>query len=279
MRLGGPIFTEYNSPDEWVAAVKALGYGAAYCPVGLDAGEAEIQAYADAAATNDIVISEVGAWSNPISPDPEARREAIAKNIRALALADKIGARCCVNIAGSRGEDWDGPHPDNFAEPTFALIVETTREIIDAVQPERTFYTLETMPWIFPDSPDSYQRIIEAVDRPQLAVHLDPVNMISSPRRYYNNGAFLRECFEKLGPYIQNCHGKDIRLEGELTVHLNEVRPGLGELDYRVFLTELDKLDPDVALMLEHLKMPEEYNQAAVYVRSVAAELGLAFKS
>jgi hypothetical protein len=31
-----------------------------------------------------------------------------------LALADEIGSLCCVNISGSRGSQWDGPHPDNL---------------------------------------------------------------------------------------------------------------------------------------------------------------------
>jgi len=46
--------------------------------------------------------------------------------------------------------------------------------IIDAVQPTRTFYTLETMPWMYPDSPQSYLRLLQAVDRRQFAVHFAP---------------------------------------------------------------------------------------------------------
>ena len=59
-----------------------------------------------------------------------------------------------------------------------------------------------------------------------ISVHLDPVNMICSPQRYFNNAAFLRECFAKLGPYIKSCHAKDILLRDTLTVHLDEMRPG-----------------------------------------------------
>jgi sugar phosphate isomerase/epimerase len=153
MRFGGPIFDEYSNPSKWIAAVQRQGYRAVYCPVGLDAAADEIAAYARAAAEADIVIAEVGAWSNPICRDETARQAAIEKNKRALALADEIGARVCVNIAGSRAEQWDGPHEDNFSRDTFDLIVETVRDIIDTVQPRRAFYALETMPWIFPIRP------------------------------------------------------------------------------------------------------------------------------
>jgi sugar phosphate isomerase/epimerase len=275
MRLGGPVFEHYTNPDEWVKALRKLGYRAAYTPVGDDATDDTIQAYARAAQEADIVIAEVGAWSNPLSPDDKTRREAIALCQRRLAQAEAIGARCCVNITGARGEQWDGPYPDNLTPATFDLIVDTVREIIDAVQPTRTFYTLETMPWMYPDSVDSYVALVKAIDRKQCAAHLDPVNLICSPQRYFNNADLLRESFAKLGPIIKSCHAKDISLSGKLTTHLDEVRIGLGALNYHVFLQEMNKLAPDTPLMLEHLPAATDYDQAAAHVRKVAAELGL----
>jgi sugar phosphate isomerase/epimerase len=271
MRLGGPVFEDTSTPEKWVQAVNKLGYRAADCPLGPDASDDEVQAYSRAARDADIVIAEVGAWSNPLADDEEQRRDALEKCRRGLDLADRIGARCCVNIAGSRGAQWDGPHPDNLSEETFEMIVETTRAIIDAVQPRRSFYALETMPWIFPDSPESYLRLIQAIDRPQFCVHLDPVNMINSPARLFDNAAFLRECFRLLGPHIRCCHAKDIVLRDQLTVHLDEVRPGQGALDYATFLRELNALDPDTPLILEHLPAAEDYHLAAAFVRGVAA--------
>ena len=92
-----------------------------------------------------------------------------------------------------------------------------------------------------------------AIDRPQFAVHLDPTNLINSPAKFYDNAGLLRECFAKLGPHIRCCHAKDITLANELTVHLAEAIPGQGALDYRVLLTELDRLDPDTPILVEHL--------------------------
>jgi len=274
LRLGGPTFEKFDGPDAWVKAVRKLGYSAAYCPVGAKVKDDVIKAYARAAKKADIIIAEVGAWSNPISPDEKTRREALEKCRSQLALADRIGANCCVNISGSISEDWAGPSPKNLTEETFDIIVETTRSIIDDVKPTRTFFTLETMPWAYPDSPDSYLHLLKAIDRKQFAVHLDPVNLICSPQRYFKNGRLIRECFRKLGPNIKSCHAKDILLSTKLTTHLDEVRPGLGGLDYAVFLRELSKI-PHIPLMLEHLPNAEEYRLAATHVRSVAKSIGL----
>jgi len=275
MRLGGPIFEEFTDPDGWVAALKRLGYSAAHCPLRADAGDDEVAAYVRAAQAADIVIAEVGAWSNPISDDEAVRREALANCKRQLALAERVGARCCVNIAGSRSRRWDGPDERNFSAETFERIVATVREIIDEVAPARTFYTLEPMPWVPPDSPASYLELIRAIDRRQFAVHLDPANMITSPRRYYDNTAFLRECFAELGPYIRSVHAKDVLMVEEFNVNIRQVAPGAGRLDYRVFLEEMDRLGPDVPLITEHLETPEQYAQAAAHIRAVAAEVGV----
>ncbi len=276
IRLGGPVPGTFSDPAEWIKAVRSLGYSAAYCPVQPGISGDKIRAFREESVKNNILISEVGVWNNMLDPDESKRKEALEKNIISLQLADEIGAKCCVNISGARGEIWDGPYPGNYTRETFDMIVATVRRIVDEVKPSKAFYTLEPMPYMLPDSPDTYLDLIRAVDRKQFAVHLDPVNMISSPQRYYNNGAFLRECFAKLGPYIKSIHAKDIAIMPELTLHLEERRPGLGSLDYTVFLQGVSRLG-DIPFMLEHLKTQDDYNLAAAYVRETGKKAGILF--
>jgi len=276
VRLGGPVYGKFDDPVQWIRAVKALRYGAAVCPVQPGASPERIRSFSSEAKRNNILISEVGVWNNLFDPDETARKAAINKNVISLQLADEIGACCCVNISGAKGEIWDGPYPGNYLKETFDQIVENVRYIIDQVKPKNTFYTLEPMPFMLPDSPDSYLELIKAIGRDRFAVHLDPVNMISNPRRYFNNSEFLRECFSKLGPYIKSVHAKDIILMPELTVHLEERRPGLGLLDYAVFLQEMSKLK-DIPMMMEHLDKQEEYLLAAEYIRKTGSESGISF--
>ncbi len=276
VRLGAPVNGDFKDPAAWVKAHKELGYSAAYCPVQPGAPAELIKAYRAEAARNNLLIAEVGVWNNLMDPVEAKRIENQKKNIESLRLADEIGAHCCVNISGARGDIWDGPYPGNYAADTFDAIVETARKIIDEAKPLSSFYTLEPMPYMLPDSPDSYLELIKAVNRKQFAAHLDPVNMISSPQRYFNNTAFLSECFKKLGPHIKSIHAKDILIMPELTVHLEERRPGEGALDYTTFLLEASKLK-DVPFMLEHLKTQEDYKLAAKYVRSAGDKAGVKF--
>lgn len=276
MRLGGHIIEKTRDPDDWIAAIKRRGFSAAFCPP-MDRGsdDAKVRAYAEAAVEADVIIAEVIAWCNPLSPDEKERHEAVERCQWCLELADRIGARCCLSSAGSPGSNWDGPDPINLTDETFDLTVESVRSIIDAVKPTRTFYTVEVMHWIYPNSADSCLRLIEAVDRKQFGAHFDPVNLVYSPVVYYNNGAMIRDFVAKLGPYIRSCHAKDTLLGQELTTHIDEVRAGLGNLDYTTLLLELDKLDPDMPLMIEHLRTDQEVALAADYIRSVAKSAGV----
>lgn len=275
MRLGAPLLAAPSDPKHWIRELRSRGYTAAVFPADHIPDEATAEAYAQAAREADIVIAEVGAWSNPLSADKEERKAALEKCKTRLALADRVGALCCVNIAGSRGEKWDGPDPRNFTDETFEMIVETVREIIDEVKPTRTYYTLEPMPWMYPESAESYLRLIKAIDRPRFAVHYDPVNMIASPWHYYHNARLTREFVKLLGPYIKGVHVKDIKLATHLTVHLDECRPGLGEFDLKTLLRSLWELDPDTCLIMEHLKTEEDYAAADRHIRAVAREAGV----
>lgn len=275
MRLGGLIFGSFAHPEQWAKAALNAGYRAVYFPVDYTAGQKAIDGYVQAAKAADLVIAEVGAWNNTLDSDRAKRESNINRCIRQLELADYIGARCCVNIAGSYATQWDGPHPDNLTQKAFEEIVATTQRIIDAVNPRHAAYSLEPMPFIYPDTADSYVQLIRAIDRRGFAAHLDPVNIISSPQKYFSSGDVIREWFDKLGPHIRSCHAKDILLSGRLTVHLDECRPGTGGLDYAAFLACLKSLDKDTPLMLEHMTEPEDYVQAAAYIREVAAGLGI----
>lgn len=274
MRLGGLIFEPYTDPDTWVTALQRANYTAAYCPQ-IPAG-ISVSDFERAARDANILIAEVGAWrNNPMSRDAPVRRQAIRAIQEKLALADEIGANCCVNVAGSRGDRWAGPDPRDLTDDTFDLLVETVRAIIDGVNPKRTYYSLECMQWMYPESTASYARLMRAIDRPAFAVHFDPVNLIYSPPLYFKNADIIREFVSALGAHIKSVHIKDMLLRPEAIAHLDKVRPGTGFLDYPALLTSLHALGLDLPLMLEHMSDPNEYVLASKFVRDTARQIGV----
>ena len=221
------------------------------------------------------MIGEVGAWCNPLSKDPSERKKAITYCQNQLVLAEELGANCCVNIAGSRGKKWDGLCEDNYSEETYAFIVDTVREIMDAVKPERTSYTIEPMPWMTPSSPEEYLKLLADVDRKGFGVHLDFTNMINCPERFVHRNQFVKDCFSKLAPYIKSVHCKDVVMEDTLPCVIREVMPGKGCLDYQQIVKHCDSLGENMTVFVEHLPDYESYKMAAGYVREQAVLAGV----
>ena len=279
LRLGGPSYAQTDDPDELARAHRKLGYRAAYCP-NVTLGQTDrIRALEQAFAKHDVVIAEVGRWVNLLDADPEKRRQNLQTVTDGLALADAIGARCCVDIAGSfSSTSWFGPHPDNFSPKFFDAAVENARKIIDAVRPKRARFCYEMMGWAMPHTPANCRKLIKAVDRGAFAVHLDPCNLINSPEKFYRNGDLLNDCFDKLGRWIVSCHAKDLTWDVEMNVHFREVRPGAGSLDYATYLKRLAALPQQPPLMIEHLSKAEEYAQGARHIVEVGRTLGLKFE-
>jgi sugar phosphate isomerase/epimerase len=168
IRLGGPIFLKSDDPRELAREHRRLGYSAAYCPATAPADAARV---AEAFAAENVVIAEVGAWKNMLDPDgakAKANRDYVMER---MALAEAVGARCCVDIAGSYNPDvWYGPNPQNLSDAFFDATVGNCRAIIDTVKPKRTKFTIEMMGWSLPDGPDAYLRLIRAVDRAAFGV-------------------------------------------------------------------------------------------------------------
>lgn len=278
IRLGGPIFLKSDDPGELAREHRRLGYSAAQCPKVKVDDAARIREIQKAFAAENVVLAEVGAWVNMLDPDAEKRKANMRTVAERLAIAEAVGVRCCVDIAGSYNPKfWFGPDPRNLSREFFDATVENCRRVIDEVKPKRTKFTIEMMGWSVPDGPDSYVKLVKAVNRKAFGVHMDVCNGINCPTRYYQSGAFISECFKKLGPRIVSCHAKDLEWVVEMNVHFLEVIPGRGQVDYRAYLRELSQMPVETPLMLEHLKGPLEYAEGAQYIQKVGKEMGLTF--
>lgn len=274
MRIGAPV-AGFRTAREWVGMHVERGLGAAYWPLPLEATSDEVADYIEAAQGADLVIAEVGVWNNVLDADPARREENIAYAIARLRTAEQVGARCCVNVSGSRGAHWFGPHPDNLTEETFGMVVRTTQRIIDAVQPKRTKFTLEPAQWMYPHDIESLSRLIEAVDRDAFAVHVDMCNLVNAYEKVYATGEMTRAFFARFGRLIRSVHAKDISIdERALLLHISEAPPGQGVFDLDTLLGECERLY-DIPVMVEHLGTDAAYRRAVGHLKARAAALGI----
>ena len=268
MHLGISSSLEHSSPKEWASKHKALGLETVVFPVNCNDGVDTIMEYKKAADEAGLTIAEVGVWRNTLAANPDERKQWIEYAIEQLRMADSIGASCCVNVVGTPyGPRWDGGYRDNFSSELWEMAVGMIRQIIDSARPKHTKFCIESMPWMIPSSPDEYLRLIEDVDRAEFGTHLDVVNMITTPRRYFYNDEFLRECFQKLHGTIVSCHSKDIMLRQEYTFQLQECACGEGTLNIELYTQLANAANPRMPMIIEHLTTDEEYVASVRYVR------------
>ena len=269
MRLGISGALEHESVAEWAKKQSKLGCKSIVFPISCNESDELIDEYVKAARENDLMIAEVGIWRNALFGSEDEVKKNLDYCVNQLRLADYIGARCCVNVAGAIGSRWDGGYKENFSKETYEKIVKMVRYIIDTADVKNTYFTLEPMPWMIPTGPDEYLRLLEDVDRDRFAVHLDGINMINSSQRYFAMEEFIDECFEKLGKYIKSCHIKDIHLCDEYTLMLRECAPGMGEFPLKYYMEKIDKLDENMPIILEHLNSDEDYYKYFDYIKKL----------
>lgn len=281
IRLGGHgLSVGSEDPFAIARAHVEFGYGAAYVPSSLTMADARLLAdWEKAFREANVVLAEIGIWRSLSSPDEAERKANLAYAAEKLAVADAVGAGCAVTYIGSRaaGAQYYESVPENFGPEAFEAAVETCRALIDEVKPRRAKLSLEMMQYSLPDSVDTYVELIRAIDRPAFGAHFDPVNLIMTPRSYWQNAALIRECFEKLGPWVVSCHAKDIvNVHHTAPLELAECQIGEGVLDYTTYLRELDRLPREVPLMLEHLDGPA-YAVARDRIFAVGDTAGVTF--
>lgn len=269
MNLGISSSLMHSTPKEWATVHKSLGLKCINFPLNCMNSKKEIEFYSIEAAKHGLEIAEVGIWRNILSPNKDERKKTIEYTIGQLELADKLHARCCVNILGARGTRWDGGYKENFSLETWNLGIQTIQEIIDRVNPKNTYFTIEPMPWMIPTGPDEYLKLLESVDRERFAVHMDIFNWITSPKRYFFNEEFIDKCFEKLGKYIKSCHLKDVKLGDSYTFNLKEVPVGQGEINIKYMIEKALTFDKNMSFIIEHLDTDDEYKQAIKYIQGI----------
>ena len=273
MILGLSTSLNMDSPQGWAKAHVAAGCKAVVFPLNCNDDKDMIAAYAKAAEDNGLVIAEVGVWKNTLAADEAEKEKAIQYAIGQLKMADEIGAKCCVNIIGTpHGPIWDGAYAKNFSKETWDDAIKMVQRIIDEAKPKRTKYSIETMPWMYPSSPDEYVRMIDGVNREAFGVHLDFINMINSADRYFFSDDFMDDCFAKLGDKIISCHLKDVMLRPEYTFQLKECACGEGSINLKKYAELASNVNVNMPMIIEHLASDEAYLESMKYTSELLKE-------
>ena len=240
----------------------------------LSASDSDVREFKAALEKYDVAVFEVPGYTNMIHPDSAIRQENLKKLTECVEAAERVGCPMVGTISGSCDPvNWFNVHPDNWTEGTWKLLVESCNQVLRDTAGMKAALGMEAQVTTNLDCPEAHKRLNEDVG-PRCTVNFDPANMISLAN-YYHTTDLLNRSFDLLGETIIGAHAKDTVIWPDTqTVHVQEVCPGRGVMDFETYLIRLSNMDWPRTLIPEHLP-EEQYPEARDHIRAVAAKAGV----
>jgi sugar phosphate isomerase/epimerase len=251
-----------------VERTAALGIGATVLWVDLAAGPEALAPSVERARALGLEVLGLNCYANLVHP---TERPANVEHMRrALAFAVEREIPWVNAMAGTRETTMSfwAYHPDNYGEATWADLLASVRALLrDGVRLTLEPYMLTPLA-----TTERLRRLLDDVGSEQLAICLDPVNLIE-PREYHRSGEVVGEMCAALGDRVVAVHAKDHYMHRQkATVQIDERVPGEGEFPYAALLRAMPGT---AALVIEHLREDEQIAAARDYIRRTAEETGV----
>lgn len=237
--------------------------------------DSELSEVRAALKQHDVVVFEVGGYTNMLDPDPATRQNNLKHLAMCIETADRIGCPMVGTISGSLDpKNSFNVHPENWTEKTWKVLVDGVKQVLRDTSGCKAALGMEAQVTTNIDGPKAHKRLMDDVGDKRCAVNLDPVNMISLDN-YYHTTELLNECFDLLGEQILGAHSKDTYIwPDKQTVHVQEVCSGRGVMDYETYLVRLSRMKWPRTLLPEHVPT-DQLLEAKAYIERVATKVGV----
>ncbi|MCS6849002.1 MAG: sugar phosphate isomerase/epimerase family protein [Anaerolineae bacterium] len=200
-------------------------------------------------------VAQVNGWYEPLCSYDDAVRAAGVRGMQALVRIGRMVNAPSVYVRPG-GHNPNGhwyAHPENHSARTFDNIVDSLRRVCATAQDEGVTVAVEGHVLSALDTPQRVRDLLDAVGSPALKFNCDPVNFVGTVKQVHDTASVLNELYDLLGRDIVVAHAKDCRLADQLVVHIEEVVPGTGVLDYALFMRRFQAACPDGYFIVEHL--------------------------
>ncbi|MBN1813444.1 MAG: sugar phosphate isomerase/epimerase [Anaerolineae bacterium] len=216
-----------------------------------------------------MTISALSGQYNMIHPDVQKRQDGLQR-LRVLASAcDRLGTSVITLCTGTRDPTsmWRR-HPDNDSPEAWTDLVASMRQAVQIAEEYGVTLAFEPEVANVVDSAHKARRLLDEMGSPYLKVVMDGANIFHAgelPRMR----EILDEAFALLGKDIALAHAKDLDRDGQA----GHLAAGKGLLDYEHYLSLLNKLEFDVAVILHGLT-ESELPESLAFIRTRMEAIG-----
>ena len=227
----------------------------------------------DTFRNHNLPICCVSGYTNIVHPDKAERKKRNDHLKTLLRHARDLGTPYVISETGTFATDSDWVHhPKNKTEEGFEDCANVIRELTQVAYDHGAVFLLETYVNNVVGSVNETLRMFSEVNHSSLGLLMDPTNYFEAHNIGDMDGE-LNRVFNALGDKIKIAHAKDVKLSGgdtfEKHAELHEgaaeshtfrgvgqielPAPGLGSLNYDLYLQRLSEHHPNIPVIIEHL--------------------------
>lgn len=299
--LQSGIFTGYfpYSLEETVQKIKEHGFSTVQLDVGFkDISPEEAMTSSQAKRIRDefrrhnLPISCISGYTNLVHPDKAERSKRLGHLKNIIRSARELGSAYVISETGTFNRESDWVHDDkNKTDSGYAECIDVIGDLVDFSRQQGVTFLVETYVNNVIGSVEETLRLFSDINDPHLGLLMDPTNYFE----VHNIGKMddvLNHMFNALSDKIHMAHAKDVKLaESEDGVKMSAQdaseshtlrgvgaidlpAPGLGSLNYSLYLKRLAKDHSNIPVIIEHLE-EEDVPRAKNFLDSKFLELGV----
>ena len=220
---------------------------------------------------NDLPICAISGYTNLVHPDPGRRRQNVEMLKHIIRHAEHLGTPYVVSETGTFDPDSDWVHhPKNKTGEGYEACRDVIAEVVACAREHGAVFCTETYVNNVIGSIEETLRLFAEIDDPCLGLLMDPTNYFED-HNLEDMEHVLNKIFDALSQHIKIAHAKDVkRAEEDRGVQMADIDageghalrgvgvielppPGLGALDYDLYLRRLAKEHPNIPMIIEHL--------------------------
>ena len=223
---------------------------------------------------NNLPISCISGYTNIIHPDKAERERRVGYLKEIIRHAQYLGTPYVISETGTYNTESDWVHhPKNKTEEGFEECRKVIADLAQHAYDHGAVFLLETYVNNVVGSVEETVKMFAQVDHPGLGLLMDPTNYFET-HNIDRMDEILNQVFDTLSDKIRIGHAKDVKRSGDdksekhadigdddaLESHtfrgVGEIElpaPGLGSLNYDLYLKRLSQKHPNIPMIIEHL--------------------------
>lgn len=236
-----------------------------------DITPAKCKTIRDTFRRHDLPICCISGYTNLVHPDPDRRKANLAMLKQILRHAGELGSPYVISETGTFDphSDWVH-HPKNKTREGYEECRDVIGDLVQFAREHGARFLIETYVNNVIGSIEETLRLFADINDPTLGLLMDPTNYFELHNIDHMDEQ-LNAIFDALSDKILIAHAKDVRkAEQDQGVRLSDIDageghalqgvgmielppPGLGVLNYDLYLRRLAQRHPNIPIIIEHL--------------------------